>query len=207
MTPIKETQTKELQVTFTKENDKEHQGLENIDFQALVRENSKRLFKVAYHLLGNFEESEEVVQEVFLEAYKSLPTFKGKSKLSTWLYSIAMNILSEFVRRKKNMLMKMSDLSLDELEKCGVLGINLEDVESEYLKKLRYKNIKNAVIKLPVRYRIVFILNVVEGYSHKEIAEILKISPGAVRVIRVRAAKMIRKELEKLESDFYQNQK
>jgi RNA polymerase sigma-70 factor, ECF subfamily len=167
-----------------------------VDFDSIVRENGKRLFNVAFHMLGNAEEAEEIVQEIFLEAYISLPGFKGNAPVANWLYRIGMNILADHISSKKRKPRIADELSIEDRFQAGTLPASTTSAESEYLKLAAMKNIRGAILKLPARYRSVFVLNVVEGYSHKEIAGILGISEGAVRAIRVRAAKMIQKNLK-----------
>jgi RNA polymerase sigma-70 factor, ECF subfamily len=167
------------------------------DFDAIVRENSRRLFNIAYHMLGNAEDSEEMVQEIFLEAYVALPGYKGDAPVANWLYRIAMNVLADHISAKKRKPRIADEISLEDRVQTGPQATVAGSAESEYLKSAELERIRGAVLELPARYRAVFVLNVVEGYSHKEIAKILGISPGAVRVIRVRAAKMLRKIMSK----------
>jgi RNA polymerase sigma-70 factor (ECF subfamily) len=163
------------------------------DFDSIVRENSKRLFNIAYHMLGNAEEAEEMVQEIFLEAYVSLPGFKGDAPVSNWLYRIAMNVLADHISAKKRKPRIANVFSIEDRVQTGAQPAVSSSAETEYLKKATLKIIRKAILELPERYRAVFVLNVVEGYSHKEIAGILGISPGAARVSRLRAAKIIKK--------------
>jgi RNA polymerase sigma-70 factor, ECF subfamily len=168
-----------------------------LDFDAVVRNNGKRLFNLAFHMLGNSQEAEEVVQDIFLEAYASLPGFKGDAPLANWLYKIAVNVLADHISAKKRKPRVADELSLEDRVQIGTLPVGADSAETEYMKAANLNKIRRAVLKLPTRHRAVFVLNVVEGYSHKEIAKILGISPGAARVIRVRAARTIREEMMK----------
>jgi RNA polymerase sigma factor (sigma-70 family) len=162
------------------------------DFDSIVRENSKRLFNIACHMLGNAEEAEEMVQEIFLEAYLSFPNFKGDAPVSNWLYRITMNMLADHINAKKRKPHIADAICLEDHVRAGVLPAGSNSAETEFLKTEALKKIRKAVLELPARYRAVFVLNVVEGYSHKEIAKILDISHGTARAIRVRAARMIK---------------
>ena len=168
-----------------------------IDFEKLVRENTRGLFNTAFHMLGNSEEAEDAVQEIFLEAYRALPGYKGISSAKNWLYRIAMNVLADIINAKKRRPVVAEGIDPDSRAGYAPDTRAAGSAESEYLKVAEQKMIRDAVLKLPVKYRAVFVLNVVEGYSHNEIAETLGISPGAARVIRLRAAKMIRNEMSK----------
>ena len=169
------------------------------DFDSIVRDNSKRMFTIAYHILGNAEEAEEMTQEIFLEAYQSFPGFKGDSPVSNWLYRIAMNVLADHISAKKRKPRIAQALNIDELVQGGAPPAVSSSAENEYLKTAAREQIRKAILELPLKYRAVFVLNVVEGYSHKEIAKILGISHGAARVTRVRAARMIKSKIKRHE--------
>ncbi len=166
------------------------------DFEKLVRENARGLFNLAYHALGNREEAEELVQEVFLEAYKALPGFRGDASAKNWLYRIAVNVLADYIGAKKRRP-ATSEMPVEGIYGGGTRAADAPSAESEYIRESEMASVRSAVMKLPAKYRAVFVLNAVEGYSHVEIAEMLGISQGAARVMRLRAAKMIRNELAK----------
>ncbi len=167
------------------------------DFDSIVRENGKRLFNLAYHMLGNAEEAEEAVQDIFLEAYTALPGFRGNAPLKNWLHRIAMNVLADHIGAKKRKPRIACDVSFEDRAKTGAMPVSAASAESEYIKASEMERIRKAVLKLPAKQRAVFVLNVIEGYTHKEISGILGISPGAARVMRVRAAQAIRNEISK----------
>ncbi|MEW5946384.1 MAG: RNA polymerase sigma factor [bacterium] len=162
------------------------------DFESLVRENCRKIYGLVYHMLGNTEDTEEALQEIFLRAYTALPRFRGEAALSTWLYRIAVSTAGDIIREKKRTRKAATEFQKHEAVPMPGKVINIEEA---VMKKENEDEIKRAVLKLPPKYRSVFILSVIEGYSHKEITEILKISPGAVRVRLFRAVKLLREEL------------
>lgn len=168
----------------------------DIDFESVVRENTGRIFRIAYHMLGDRQEAEDAVQDIFYEAFKSLPGYSGRAPVENWLYRIAMNVLADGINRKSRRRKSEDGLEMEARERAGELPAGGGSAEADFMKNENLREIRRAVLRLPARYRAVFILNVVEGYNHNEIAKILGISPGSARVIRVRAAKKIRQMLD-----------
>ncbi len=150
---------------------------------------------MAYRMLGNTEEAEEAVQDIFLEAYTAMPGFKGDAPVKNWLYRIAANVLADRIGARKRKPRVTDRISFEERVQTRELPEGSASAESEYFIASELESIHKAVLKLPAKQRAVFVLNVIEGYTHKEIAEALGISPGAARVMRVRAARAIKNEL------------
>ncbi|MEW6201537.1 MAG: RNA polymerase sigma factor [bacterium] len=162
------------------------------DFNRIVYKHGSKIYNTVYSMLGNREESEEVVQEVFCEAYKSYASFKGDSSVTTWLYRIMMNVVSDHIKRKKRPPLIEDGLSIEEHEAVGNLPDTSESAENAFLKKQRLLHIRNALLKLPIPYRSVFVFSAIEGYNSVEIGKIMGISAGTVRIRLFRAVKMLR---------------
>lgn len=167
----------------------------SLDFESIVSENSGRIYNLIYQMVGNAQETEELVQEVFYSAYKSLGRFKGDSSISTWLYRIAMNVATDSLRTKMRRPKVAESMDYEEREAMGGIERKGKSVESQFIMKESLQNVKEAMMKLPIKYRAPFVLNVVEGYSHEEIAEIMGITNGMARTRLYRALKMLRQEL------------
>lgn len=167
------------------------QGLTR-DFEEIVRENSSRIYNVLYQMTGNAQDTEELVQEVFYQAYKSLPRFKGESAVSTWLHRIAMNVVCDFIRKKKRRPVVEESMDFEERESLGGIEQRHRSAEAEFMQKESLGRVRDAILSLPAKYRAPFVLNVVEGYSHEEIAGILGITYGVARTRLHRALKMLR---------------
>ena len=90
------------------------------DFSIIVDRYKDMVYTVAYRIVGSHEDAEELAQDVFVKAYKSLQDFRGKSKFSTWLYSIAYNTSVSMIRKKR-----LDYVSLDDK------GINYQEIEKE----------------------------------------------------------------------------
>ncbi|MCX6314520.1 MAG: RNA polymerase sigma factor [Sphingobacteriales bacterium] len=163
-------------------------------FSELVAVYQDRIFNTSLGLLQHTQDAEDIAQEVFIQVYTSIHSFKGEAKLSTWLYRIAVTKSLDFIRKKnrKKRLGKIfsifgeADPSANDLIEFNHPGIQQEQKEAAaYLFKL--------VNQLPENQRIAFILNKIEGISYGEIADILKISDGAVDSLLQRAKQNLRK--------------
>lgn len=148
----------------------------------LYEEFSDRLYAHAYRMLGNHHDAEDVVQETFLRAFRSLGQLREEGKLTSWLYSIASNLCLDFIRRRRRLwwLPLSSGVSaLPELDSPDVQST----VEDSHL-------VQAALRELPPKDALCLLLRTVEGFSCAEVAEIMGCSESAVwsRLARARAA-------------------
>lgn len=135
---------------------------------------------------------EDLAQEVFLRVYKGLPQFRGRSKLSTWIYRITYNVCLAEIGSTDN---RPNVLPLDSTsgeEATWRLAGTQEDAET-WLAKLELKEaIGRFLDRLPPQYRMVIALYYLEGTSYREIAEIMKLPMGTVKTYLHRAKKYLR---------------
>lgn len=173
-------------------------------FKILVETHQKRVFNTVLAIIQNFEEAEDVAQEVFIEVYQSVHKFRGDSKLSTWLYRIATTKALEEIRKKKAQkrfafftnLFSNTDTVLHESVDFEHPGVVLENKEmSFYLFK--------AIGRLPINQKVAYTLCNIEGLSYHEIMEVMQLSLSSVESLLFRAKNNLRKSL----ADFYKNQK
>lgn len=167
----------------------------DMDFEKLVRENGRKIFNTVYHMLGNMQDAEDASQEIFLEAWSAMPRFRGQAEPSTWLYRIAMNVLSDFIRNKKRRPADDTRLGLEELETMGQIPESHRSAEEDYFHRESGTAVTRALMKLPRNYREVAVLKDIDGYSYKEIAGFLGISIGTVESRLFRAREMLKKHL------------
>ena len=127
----------------------------------------RAMYNVAYRILNQREDAEDVIQESFIGAFKNIDSFREESSFGAWLKKIVVNKSINCLKARK---------SYDEL----VPPAEFEKEESEplHFRELTVNDIKKAMQKLSDGYRTVFSLHLLEGYDHQEIAEILGISPG-----------------------------
>lgn len=168
-------------------------------FRALVSLFQDKVLNTCLGFIPNLQDAEDLVQEVFLEVYRSIGNFREEAKLSTWIYRIATTKCLEEIRRrkrKKRISFFQSLIGLDENKAISVKdefnhpGIQLENKERTAL-------LFEKIGALPKNQKTAFTLHKVEGLSHKEICEIMELSLSAVESLLFRSKKNLRKSLEK----------
>ena len=175
-------------------------------FSDLLDTYQQKVFSTCISFVPNKQDAEDIAQEVFLEVYKSIEKFQGKSKLSTWIYRIATNKCLEFIRKKnaKRRFAFMQTILGNEvpIDKTNFFtefnhpGILLENKEAS-------ETIYHAINTLPESQRIVFTLAKLDGKSYQEIVEITGKSLSSVESIMFRSKKNLQKKLE----NFYKKHK
>lgn len=161
-------------------------------FKQLVERHKILVYNTCYNILGDHHQAEEAAQDVFLQVYKSAGSFRHKSKVSTWIYRIAVNRSLNIIRHNKRFRWIKS---LSTLEKEEIGGEEPDTLlERKEIKSL----LKSVVDSLPEKQRVAFILNKYENLSPSAIAEILGISTNSVEVRIHRAKASIQKKLASL---------
>jgi RNA polymerase sigma-70 factor, ECF subfamily len=163
-------------------------------YEILMRRYNQRLYRVAFSILPNHAEAEDVMQEAFINAYQHLDQFAGKSKFSTWLTTITINEALGHVRRSRQTI--SGALSLDaNLHIISSLKTEVRDPERQAHDHELKLALQHAVDSLPNIYRSVFVLRAIEGLSAAETAACLGIGKGAMKSRFHRALRMLRKLL------------
>ncbi|GHC02554.1 RNA polymerase sigma factor [Cerasicoccus arenae] len=152
-------------------------------FDQLIVKYRERLFSVVYNLTSNRDDANDLTQEAFIRAFRSISKFKGNSSFFTWLYRIAVNTTITHLKRNR----KRRFFSFEQMDEEGSSNVKLESLASRaktdkptYMRELQEK-LNDALQKLSVKHRTVVVLYEIEGLSHQEIAEITKTSEGTVR--------------------------
>jgi RNA polymerase sigma-70 factor, ECF subfamily len=155
-------------------------------FDELVRRYQSRLFQLVRILTGGDEESEDLVQETFVRAYRALGQFRGESTFRTWLHRIAVNVVRSHVARR-NSRRTRAPIVEDRDDDDPVLGhvASLEDLE---IAVVRRRMIDQALARLPPDMRLLITLRDVQGLEYREIAMITGLPIGTVesRIFRGR---------------------
>jgi RNA polymerase sigma-70 factor (ECF subfamily) len=138
-------------------------------FEELYQQHSTRLFNLAWRMCGTRADAEDLLQEIFLLAFRKLPDFRGDSSVGTWLYRLAMNRCLDHLKSRQTRASGATTV-LDEQTMAGPTvaadgGIKRLDLE-------------RAIAQLPEGARAAFLLHDVEGFQHHEVAAILGISEG-----------------------------
>ena len=156
-------------------------------FEVLYRENSGRVYALCIRLRGgDRSEATELMQDVFVKAWRRLGTFRGDCAFSSWLHRLAVNTMLESARsdrRRTARVLSMEDTSL----LPGAAQSTNVDLKMD---------MEQAVASLPKGARLAFVLHDVEGYQHQEIAEQLSVSVGTVKAQLHRARRLLRERLE-----------
>jgi len=150
-------------------------------FNVLVNQYQDRLLKIAYGITLDREESLEIVQDVFVSAFKNIHAFRQDASLATWLRRIAINHCLNWKRKWKRRFKWHHD-SIESEEDKALIKENQKnnDPETLYREKQFEKNLMDAIKKLPEKIRLVFVLSAFEGLSYEEIARTLHIKKGTV---------------------------
>lgn len=164
----------------------------------MVHQYSDPIYRVALRMLNNPSEAEDVLQETFIKALRSLEKFEGRSKLSTWLYRIAVNESLMLIRKRKPEIpIIQDDTDNEDNEKISVSQI--VDwcclPESEFLSNETHEVLNAAIQKLPENLRTVFILRDIEGLSIIETSQTLELTETNVKTRLLRARMKLREEL------------
>jgi RNA polymerase sigma-70 factor, ECF subfamily len=166
-------------------------------FHQLIRPHERTVYMMALAILHNEADAEDVAQESFLKAFRSLKSFRGDAKFSTWLISIALNEARSRLRRNNAITME----SLDELPDgeghvVPALLRDWKEIPSESLERQEVRSmLQEAIIGLPLIYREVFLLRAYEEFSVAEAAQSLGITIASVKVRLHRARLLLQKKL------------
>jgi RNA polymerase sigma-70 factor, ECF subfamily len=171
-------------------------------FRLLVERHTRSIYCVAYRMTGNQQDAEEIVQETFLRAYKSLRRFELRSTFATWLYRIAVNRSLDFLKAKKmNDTYQVSDgpgQDEQENERQMQLAATGPGPERLLLSAETGEKIAEAINLLSPAERVAFTMRHMEGKGIEEISQTLNVRASAAKNSIFRAVQKIRQHLEPL---------
>lgn len=166
----------------------------NNAFRFLVSKHQRLVLHVVGRIVQQQDQAEDVCQDVFIKVFKRLKSFRGESKLSTWIATIAYNTAITHIRKLK----RRSELSFEDESKLIAAdkgtGPNQKMLEKEEAQKYLLKLIET----LPVHYRTVLTLYHLEEFSYKEIAEITGMPEGTIKSYLNRARALLKGKIEKV---------
>jgi len=173
-------------------------------FKTIVETWQDMVYNTVLGIVQSAEDAEDVSQEVFIQVYESVKSFKGESKLSTWIYRIAVTKSLDLLRKKKRKkrfafiqsLFGKNDELINDPPDFFHPGVAAENKENSAV-------VFKAISQLPENQQTAFVLNKVEGLSYQEISEVMKMTEGAVDSLLHRAKTNLRKNL----ADHYKNTK
>ncbi len=177
---------------------------DQIAFNELISRYSQKVHNLAMRITRNEEDTEEILQDVFVTVYKKGSYFEGKSAFSSWLYRITVNTAFMKLRKRK----QSPAVSLEEVNahvKDAWVSTRADDCDSNVIStrhELR-EQLELAVSALPEEYRAIFILRDIDGLSNQEVGEILHLSVAAVKSRLHRSRLMLRKRLQRYHRDYF----
>src|SRR5437867_850734 len=185
VSPVKEQDEKQL-VISSKKGDQDA-------FAQLVQQHQRRVFNLAFRMLQQYEEANEVTQETFLAAWQGLPSFRGDARFSTWLYRIAYNCaLKQLEQRKRDRAIQV-ELQTEEMVTSSTQE---QRVDAEIESRARQALVHEQLANLPAKYRIVLVLRHLQDMTYEEMAEILTMPIGTIKTHLFRARNLLKERLE-----------
>src|ERR1700740_3206480 len=167
-------------------------------FEFIYRLHCRRVYTLCLRMMKDPSEAEDLTQEAFMQVFRKIHTFRGESAFSSWLHRLTVNIVLMRLRKKKLTLTSLDQVhGSDEggdrpRDEAGGPDVRLTGIFDR-------ANLQRAVSQLPRGYKAAFILHDLQGYQHKEIAEILGCSVGTCKSQLHRARKAIREFLQRLQ--------
>lgn len=151
-------------------------------FARLIAQTQGGVYNLAYNVLRNHEDAQDITQEIYLRAWRALPSFRGEAKFTTWLYRLAVNTC---LNRRRQLRAQLNIVDSDKV--LQRLATAESDPMAAALDKERAAHLWAAVDRLPEKYRLVIGLFYQEQRSYQEIAEILSLPLGTVKAHLSRA--------------------
>ncbi|WP_276662125.1 RNA polymerase sigma factor [Syntrophomonas wolfei] len=164
-------------------------------FEELVNRYKKSVFAIVYRICGQYQDAEDISQEVFLTLFEKLYQFDREKKFSPWLHRIAVNTSISALRKKKNIISLNFDESFISIAFNNRSHFDAGDPHLMLEREELRKEIGSAIMQLPESYRTVIALRYQMEFSNQEIADILGVSKDNVEVKVHRARMALRKRI------------
>lgn len=163
-------------------------------FEQIVQRYKEPLVNFIYHFLGDRTDAEDVVQETFLRVYRNKHLYRNIAKFSTWIYTIASNLAkTELRRRRRRRILSISQMGFD--DKDYDLPGDIATPEGIVDGDMKESIIRDAIEKLPAKFKEVVVLRDVQEFSYEEISDILDIPIGTVKSRVNRGRQRLQKKL------------
>ncbi len=143
---------------------------------------AKAMYNICYRMMNNWEDAEDLLQEIFCDVFTRLDQFRYESTFGGWLKRITINKCINEIKRRKVALELKEEIVPDAL---------IDEEDEQYNPGFTIEHVKHAMGLLPDGYRIIFSLYLIEGYDHQEIAEILNITVSTSKSQLARAKKKV----------------
>ncbi|ENQ3108723.1 RNA polymerase sigma-70 factor, ECF subfamily [Bacillus sp. 491mf] len=164
------------------------------DKEALIDEvmnkYGQEILQLVYSYVNNKEVAEDLTQDIFVKCYKSLHTYKGKSKLKTWLWRIAINHCKDYIKSWYNKKVIVTE------NEFTYTGVQKESVEQTVIQNDEDRRLASAVMNLPIKYREVIYLFYFEELPIKDIAMVIEVKENTIKTRLKKAKELLKKGLE-----------
>lgn len=167
-------------------------------FEELIGRWHEKIYSLIYGMTSNREDTQDILQEVFIKAYRSIPRFRGSASFYTWIYRIAVNHTINY-RKKRN---RRAALSLNEMDDSVEKDPAFERLQVNWSPRHEvsvgelHEKLNKALQTLSDKHRTVVVMHDMEGIPHEEIAKMLRCSPGTVRSRLFYARRLLQQELK-----------
>ncbi len=166
-------------------------------FEELIDRYRNQVFNFVYRILGSRDEAEDILQDAFMKVYQHLPRYKKQSKFSSYLFTIAHNLSMNRVNYRKRSQMKLDTLAQSDRES----SITDRTPDAQLRENEIAIVVHRAIEKLPPKYRAALVLSEFEGFSYKQISDVLNCSVGTVKSRIFRARDLLRGYLKGYEEE------
>ena len=163
-------------------------------FKLLVQTYQQRLYWQVRRMVNNHEDTNDVLQNIFIKIYKSIHNFKGDAKLFTWLYRIAANESITFLNKRKKQRFISADASTASFENSLQADLYFDGNAAQI-------KLKSALVQLPPKQQLVFNMRYYENLSYDDISKVLDTSVGALKASYFHAAKKVEAYLKLVAED------
>src|SRR5687768_12917565 len=165
---------------------------DRVAFERVYRRNAARVYSLCLRMTGNVTRAEELTQDVFVRVWEKLPLFRGESAFTTWMHSLAVNVVLSARKTEALDFGRRAEQAGDDEETetwDAAAGPDKVTFSGERI------DLERAIARLPAGARRVFVLHDVEGYKHEELAGMLGITAGGSKAQLHRARLLLRKAL------------
>nr|WP_026264194.1 RNA polymerase sigma factor SigW [Paenibacillus terrigena] len=167
-------------------------------FAEIVELYKDKIFHLAYRMLSNRHEAEDVVQDTFLRVYKNLDRYDENQKFSTWIYRIGTNLCIDRLRKRKPTYSLDAEMNDQEgVDGYSILPSDDRTPESELLLSETQQLIRQAIESLPAKYKTVMVLRYLQELSLQEISDVLDMPVTTIKTRVHRGREYLRKKLER----------
>lgn len=156
----------------------------------IMNKYGQEILQLVYSYVNNKEVAEDLTQDIFVKCYNSLHTYKGKSKLKTWLWRIAINHCKDYLKSWYNKKIILTG------NESTYIGVQKESVEQTVIQQDEDQRLASAVMNLPIKYREVIYLFYFEELPIKEIAVVIEVNENTVKTRLRKAKELLKARLE-----------